>query len=172
MTRHGLATPAAYAVLAVAALLEACNPQLNWREVRLGRLTALLPCKPDTASRQVVLEGQQLTMDMAGCEVGQALFAISRVRAGDDVQAAALMAALRRASLSAIAKPVVHPMANSGDAMSSFDVQVDGERANGVPLQARFKWLLAGQEIYQIAAYAEQLGTAQTENLLTAARIQ
>lgn len=172
MTRKALAKPAAYALLAIAALLAACNPQLNWREVRLGRLTTLLPCKPDTASRQIALEGQQLTMDMVGCEVGSALFAISRVQAQDDVQAAALMAALRRASLAVIAKPVVHPVANSGDAMSSFDIQVDGERANGALLQARFKWLLAGQEIYQIAAYAEQLGTAETENLLTAARIQ
>jgi hypothetical protein len=63
-------------------------------------------------------------------------------------------------------------LANSGDALTSFDVQVDGQRADGTPLQARLKWLLAGPEVYQIAAYAAPLRTEQTENLVTEARIR
>jgi hypothetical protein len=158
--------------VALCSCLAACNPQLNWREVQLGRLTTLLPCKPDTASRPVSLAGQDLTMDLAGCQAGTALYAISRVRASDPAAAAALMAALRQASLAQIAQPVVHPQANSGDARSSFDIQVDGRRADGTALQARLKWLLAGQEVYQIAAYADSLSLDQTDNLTTEARLR
>lgn len=158
--------------LLLACCLLACAPRLNWREVQLGSLSTLLPCKPDTASRPVQLGGQTLQMDMAGCGVGAALFAISRVRAQDPAQAASLMAALRQVSLAHMANAVVHPLANSGDASTSFDILVDGQRADGTPLQARLKWLLAGQEIYQMAAYARELNAEQTENLTTQARIR
>jgi hypothetical protein len=49
---------------------------------------------------------------------------------------------------------------------------LDGQRADGAPLQARLKWLLSGQDIYQLAAYAEHLGPEQTETLITEARIR
>lgn len=158
-------------VVALTSGLSACNPQLNWREVQLGRLSTLLPCKPDTASRPVSLAGQDLTMDMAGCQAGEALYAISRLHAADPANAAALMAALRQASLEQIGQAVVHPQANTGDAQSSFDILVDGRRADGAVLQARLKWQLVGQEVYQIAAYAEHLGQDQTDNFTAEARI-
>jgi hypothetical protein len=82
------------------------------------------------------------------------------------------MSSLRRASLANIEKAVVHPAPNSGDVLTSFDVLVDGQRSDGTPLQARFKWLLAGLEVFQIAAYAERLRTEQTESLVTEARIR
>jgi hypothetical protein len=160
------------ALQASTCLLVACAPSLNWRELQLGRLSTLLPCKPDTASRPVELGGQTLTMDMAGCEASGALFAISRIQAANPAQAATLMTSLREARLAHIAQAVVHPVANSGDALTSFDVQVDGRRADGTPLQARFKWLLAEREVYQIAAYAEHLRTEQTESLIAEVRIR
>ena len=159
-------------LLAACAGLTACNPSLNWREVQLGRLQTLLPCKPDTASRPVTLDGQTVTMEMAGCEGGSALFAISRVQAHDAAQATRLMASLRQASLAPIAHAVVQPLPNSGNAATSFDVMVNGQASDGSPLQARLKWLLADQEVYQIAAYGERLDSEQTENLVREARIR
>lgn len=158
--------------LAACLLLGACTPALNWREVQLGRLSALLPCKPDAASRRVNLGGLTLPMEMVGCEAGGALYAISRLQADDPTQAALVLALLRKASRDKLAQAAVHPMPNSGDAMTSLDVQVDGRGADGRQLQARFKWLLAGQEVYQLAAYAEHLGAEQTDSLLTEARIR
>ena len=171
-TRTHAVAPCLGTLLLACLSLTACAPSLNWREVQLARLSTLLPCKPDSASRPVTLGGQTVTMDMAGCEAGGALFAVSRVEARDAAQAASLLASLRQASLANIAKAEVHPVANSGDALTSFDVLVDGQRADGTPLQARLKWLLADREVYQIAAYAGQLHTEQTENLVTEARIR
>ena len=159
-------------LLAGCVLFSACAPSLNWREVPLGRLLAWLPCKPDTASRQVSLGAQTLAMDMAGCEVDGTLFAISRIQADDALQAPALMASLRQASLAKLQNPVVHAQVNSGDARTSFDVLVDAQRSDGRPLQARLKWLLAGPEVYQLAVYGERLGSEQTDSLIGQARIR
>jgi hypothetical protein len=111
-------------------------------------------------------------MEMAGCEVAGALFAISRIQAEQGVQATALMAELRKSSYAAVQMRDVHPMAHSGDGQTSFDVFVEGRRADGRTLQARFKWQAVGTEIYQIAAYADRLGNEQTEPLTQEARLK
>ena len=153
-------------------LLAACTPSLNWRSVQLGGLSTLLPCKPDNATRPVPLAGHTVPMEMSGCEVGPALFAISRVQAPSAEEATALMRALRQASLAQVQAHTLHPMPNSGDAETSLDLLADGKRPSGSPLQVRFKWLQAGQSVYQIAAYAEQLQPTQTEPLLDQLRVQ
>jgi len=122
-------------------LLLACAPQLNWREVPLGRLTTLLPCKPDNASRSVVLDGTTVTMEMAGCEVGGAIFAISRVQGHDAESAQRLITSLRQDSLANVGATAVHPVANSGDSTTSFDVQVDGRHIHAGALQMAAGWL-------------------------------
>lgn len=165
-------TPAVAAWLFCALTQLGCTPSLNWRDVQLGRLSTLLPCKPDTATRDVLLTGQTIAMEMAGCEVGGSLFAISLVQAGNATQAPLLMAALRQASLAQLQISAVHPVANSGDAQTSFDVFVDGKSPDGSPLQARFKWQLAGAQVYQIAAYGPRLGPEQLETLIAEARIR
>lgn len=152
--------------------LAACTPGLNWREVRLGRLTALLPCKPDTATRTVELGGQSLPLEVAGCEVGGTLFALSRLQARDAAQAPALMAAWRQASLQTVRARAVQAMPGSGDAQTSFDLRLDGQHANGAAVQVRYKWLVQDAEVYQLAVYAAQLRAEQTEPLLGEARIR
>ena len=148
-----------------------CSPSLNWREVRLGRLQTLLPCKPDSAKRNVVLDGQTVAMEVLGCEAEGALFAISRVQAADAAQAPALLAALRQASLDNVRMGVAQPMPNSGDASNSFDLLVHGQRADGSPLQARLKWLQADVEVFQVAAFAGRLTAEQSGNLVDEVRL-
>lgn len=73
-----------------AGALGACSPVFNWREVRLDAapVMALLPCKPDQASRQMNLPGGTTPLYMAGCKAGGATFAISAMDAGDASKAA------------------------------------------------------------------------------------
>jgi hypothetical protein len=81
----------------VALSLLACTPTFNWRDVSFEQApaTALLPCKPDRGSRAVELAGQKLTMHMAGCEAGGAMFAVSLVELTDAQQSAAVLNALK-----------------------------------------------------------------------------
>ena len=161
--------------LLLAALLagaSGCSPSLNWRDVQLGSLTTLLPCKPDTAARDIVLKDQTYRMEMSGCEAGGAVFAISRVQAAREDQAANLLATLREASLAQVQAQVVPPSGNGDLAPGSMDLQGNGMRADGHALQVRFKWLLHGAEVYQIAAYADHLTAEHTEPLLREARVR
>lgn len=76
--------------------LLACTPTFNWRDVSFEQapVTALLPCKPDRGSRPVELAGQKVTMYMAGCEAGGALFTVALVELTDAKYSAAVSSAL------------------------------------------------------------------------------
>jgi hypothetical protein len=83
----------AFILLPVAALcLAACNPTFNWRESRLGEtaLLGLMPCKPDTVSREVpFVHGASARLTVASCEVGELTFALSTADVGEARLAAA-----------------------------------------------------------------------------------
>ena len=67
-------------VFALAALV-ACSPTLNWRSVAVAGtpLTALLPCKPDHAVRDVDWGAGQVPLTMLGCKAGGATYAVSHL---------------------------------------------------------------------------------------------
>lgn len=160
------------ALTGAAVALSACSPGLNWREVHLAGLTTLLPCKPDSATRPIALGDKTVDMDMVGCQVAGALFAVSHIQAADAAQAPDLMARLRAASVATVQAGAVHPTPNSGDAQTSFDVRVDGRRPDGAAVQARFKWMAQGRDVYQVAVYAEHLTGEQTETPLGEVRFR
>jgi hypothetical protein len=152
--------------------LIACSASLNWRAVQLGQLSTLLPCKPDNATRPVSLGGITVRMEMSGCEAAGVMYAISRIQTTGALQAPQMMAALRQASLAQVQMTAVHPVANSGNAQTSFDLLAEGKRPDGSSLQARFKWMVAGADVYQLAAYGERLSPEQTDPLVSEARIR
>jgi len=75
----------------------ACSPVFNWRETSIdgADLVALLPCKPDRASRDLPLGAESVHLTMAGCEAGDATFAVAHASASDAVQAQNWLAAWR-----------------------------------------------------------------------------
>ena len=73
--------------LAVAALT-ACEPALNWREVRPAQadgLVALFPCKPDAVQRDIVLPGlgDAVTLHLLSCEADGQRWVLSHLRVTD-----------------------------------------------------------------------------------------
>jgi hypothetical protein len=62
---------------ALAALLAACSPQLDWREVRPAEagFVIALPGRPQIETREFELAGRKLGMTMASAGVGPTLFA-------------------------------------------------------------------------------------------------
>lgn len=72
------------------ALLQACSPTMNWRDVRFEDkdsnplneahpLQALLPCKPDRASRAQTLVGMTVELSLMGCVAGDVTFTVGRI---------------------------------------------------------------------------------------------
>lgn len=91
--------------LLLTALLVACSPTFNWREVPVSGtdLVALLPCKADRATRALPLGGEQVMVEMAGCETGGATFAIAHAAAHSPAQAEAWLTAWRAATKAQLA---------------------------------------------------------------------
>ncbi|TSE34397.1 hypothetical protein Tfont_02664 [Tepidimonas fonticaldi] len=80
--------PWAAVALLTALLASACSPALDWRTVRQEAtpLTAVLPCKPERATRDVPLRGPQqplVTLHMLSCEAAGHTFAVAAVRLPD-----------------------------------------------------------------------------------------
>jgi hypothetical protein len=92
--------PATVTILLVACagiLGSACTPAFNWRDVAFEDLpvAALLPCKPDRATRTVPLAGAPRQMVMAGCAAGGATFTVAVVTVADSGQLAPVLAELK-----------------------------------------------------------------------------
>jgi hypothetical protein len=80
--------------------LAACSPTFNWRDTPISEsgLVALLPCKPDRASRSLPLGRESVTVDMVGCATGGATFAVAHATARDASQAEVWLRAWRAAT--------------------------------------------------------------------------
>ncbi len=165
----------------------ACSPALNWREVHHHRLTALLPCKPDSAQRTVPLVGRNVTLDLVGCEAAGGLFALTHAHLDNPSQAPEVLAAWRAATLANMQSTSVTEMPfriegsvttgsmaqapSTGGVHTPLSLQATGSRADGSALQARLVWLTEGADLYHMAVYATRLSPDMTDPLFTQARL-
>lgn len=164
----------AVACSALAVVLCACSPALNWRNVILGSLRFTLPCKPDQAQRDVLLAGVSRTLEMRGCEADGALFAISRIALAPSDDAAALVHAWRAAALTALQAPpaaveeLVPPNYRGlPDAHAIGWLRAQGRQPQGDAVQAQLAWLVVGREVFHLAVYAPHLAPAAVAPMLT-----
>lgn len=166
----------ALAGTAVLAMAVACTPALDWREVRLEGLQAMLPCKPDRGERKVPLADHTLPMQMAGCEAQGAMYAISYVRlptlaAANAVQSAWRHAAMANINGTAIASQPIPIHMRGGNATVEL-VTAKGSWNDGKALQARFMWVTQNDIIYHVAVFGEKLDNERLDMLLTDLRVQ
>ena len=146
------------ALTAAAALLAACSPTFNWREVQIADagLIALLPCKADRANRALPLGAESVQVDMAGCEAGGATFAIAHASASSPVQAEAWLNAWRAATRNQLGEAQV------------TEAPASVQRATAVPAPLR----LDAQPPQQGAAPVQVLWFAQSQKDGTVALYQ
>jgi hypothetical protein len=147
-------------LVVLTAALGACSPVFNWREVPIADdgLVALLPCKPDRATRKLPLGGgsASVAVDMTGCEAGGATFAVAHATAEDAAQADAWMRAWRAATRSQLAgaaiveTPATLPRAARSPAAVRFEVPQ--QQVAGDPAPAHMLWF-AQQRAGKVALY-------------------
>ena len=136
-----------FLMLACAALLAACSPEQNWRQVTFESTTlkAQLPCKPDRTTREVPLGGAPVQLAVAGCESGGAMLAVmtAALPAGADAQA--VLAGWQQATLANLQagsavqtdtwqRPGMLPLG------AAQRIQAQGRRADGQPVAAQAVW--------------------------------
>ncbi len=134
-------------MLALAALLAACSPEQNWRQVTFEGTTlkVQLPCKPDRTSREVPLGGTPVPLAVAGCESGGAMLAVmtAALPAGADAQA--VLSGWQQATLANLqagspAQSEAWTRAGMLPLASAQRIQVQGRRADGQPVVAQAVW--------------------------------
>jgi hypothetical protein len=156
------------AALAGLLALAACSPTLNWREVRSEAtgLKALLPCKPDKATRTVAMGGRQLGLEAIGCEAGGATFAVMFADIGTG-SAGEMLEQWKAATLAGLRgkdtreQPFRPPGAIA--LPQSLQVVAAGLRANGGRVQAQVAYFARGRHVFQAAIFTEELRPELTE---------
>jgi hypothetical protein len=153
-------------IAALALSAAACSPALNWRSVRVEGtpLTALLPCKPEQATRPVDLGSGSVELSLTGCEADGATFAISHLRLADASQAGAVLGQWRAAVLARMqagaGTAVDQPFVPAGALAlpQSVRTAAQGQRPGGGPVAAQAVWfarLEDGQmHLYHAVVYA------------------
>jgi hypothetical protein len=145
-----------------AAALSACSPTFNWRELRPegAPLVALMPCKPETATRSVPMLGQPTELHMYSCETGGLTFAVAWAKVGDSAKAGEALAQWQQASLASVR--VAPGAATAWAAAVARADQVQGAKGQGSdhqgkPLNTQAVYFAQGNWVYQAAMYGPKL---------------
>lgn len=159
---------------AMLACILGCSPALNWREVQVGRLVLLLPCKPDRAERTVQLADGNAPIEMVGCEADGALFAASHIRAKGVDHASALRQAWQTATFATMqaGSPVALPSVARAQAVPVQQWTANGIGADGKPVQAHMAWWVSGADVFHVAVYAMKLRQEYTETLFDQVKVR
>jgi hypothetical protein len=162
--------------------LAACSPTFNWREVRseTSTLVALLPCKPDDATRAVDFAGEPVRLDMLSCDTGGAMFAIGHVDVRDPQRAAALLAAWRAATLANFRATVSTemPFAPKGSLAlaQSSRITATGQRADGAAIKLDAAWFAqqtgSRVQLFQAIIFANKIGQGVSDTFFSALKLQ
>jgi hypothetical protein len=149
------------AVIGVAA----CSPTFNWRELRpeSAPLEALMPCKPESATRPVPLLGAPIPLHMYSCEAGGLTFAIAWAELAEAEQVGAALNQWQAASLAAIQiKPTdrerYEPWAvKVAGAAGAQGVKAQGLDHRGQMLLSQMAYFGKDRKIYQAAIYGDKI---------------
>jgi hypothetical protein len=159
-------------------VLGCCSPTYNWREIRWGsaELKVLLPCKPDQGSRSMALAGQDVEVQMMGCEAGADLFAIAHVDLGDVEQIAAAQKQWQAAMLGNMQAQGTQmlPFQFKGASAQPQPVRLtaQGRRQDGGAVTAQGVWFARGPHLYHAVIYADKLRTEVAETFFSGIELQ
>lgn len=150
----------------------ACSPTFNWREwpVPGTPLRALMPCKPESASRPVPMVGTPVELHMHACEAGGMRFAVAWTDVGRADQVPAALAAWPLASLQTLQVTA----ASLDDPGLAWAVEVKGAsqvrglRARGTdpqgrPVLTQAVYFARGTQVFQAAVYGNRLDQGANE---------
>jgi hypothetical protein len=162
----------------VACATTACNPVFNWREVTVAPtpLSAMFPCKPEKASRTVVMAGQEVELHMRHCETGGIMVAVGHARIADPLLAGPLLAQWQTATLAsmhasastrskwAMEHATTLPQAVSLDAL--------GAGADGKPLALKGAWFARDKDVFAAMLYGPALDAEVVDAFFSGLQLQ
>lgn len=169
-----------YPVIAgvVVLLATACSPALNWREVNVEatQLKAVLPCKPDKDSREVLLVGRPATLQVLACDAGGAKFALLHADIGDASRAGEALWQWRLAALANLrgtsAKDSEFTPRGASAIAQSAQVLASGQRGDGTSVQSHAAYFARGSQVFQAVIYADRITPEMAEPFFSSLQFQ
>ena len=136
-----------------------CTPTFNWREVPIAQtpLTALFPCKPETASRAVTMAGLETQLHLAHCETGGVTAAVGHARIADAALVPSALEHWRNATLAGMRVTATVPSGPTGATAvalpGALSVDASGTTADGKPLKLKAIWFARDGVVYSALWY-------------------
>jgi len=162
-------------VMAVALLVAACYPELDWREVASadGGYTLLMPARPEHARREVVVGGVALAMSMASVRRDGMTFgaAYADIPAGSG-RHAGLLAAVRDALVRNIEGRITSDREVTIGGAAGHEFYAEGN-VGGRPMRLAARLLIAGHRFYQVVVVgqSDRLANADVDLYLGSFRL-
>lgn len=156
-------------LLLMAALLCACSPALDWRQVRPADLgvEALFPCRPSSLTREVALLQGRLQMAMHACGAAGSTFALASLALSDARDVTAAIDSLRDAAAGNLragpsdTRPFTVPGMTPNSHAGRLTLQ--GRRPDGSAVTEHLLVFVRGPRVYQ----ASVVGDAPDEAAVT-----
>ncbi len=152
-----------WAWVGCAALLAACAPALDWRELRPegSGLALLMPCKPDSQARHVGLASTQVRLALYACSAGGVTWGVAFADIGDPARVGAALDELRASAAKNLgaAEAVELPLQVAGATPnpSSRRVQFPGRMPDGRAVTEQTAVFAKGTRVYQAVAVGQAL---------------
>jgi hypothetical protein len=159
-------------------VLGGCSPTYNWREIRWdsAELKVLLPCKPDQGSRRMTLAGQDVDIQMMGCEAGTSLFAIAHVHLGEAEKTTAAQTQWQSAMLGNLQAQGMQMMPFQSRGASAqpqpLRLSAQGRREDGGAVAAQGVWFARGPHLYHAVIYADKISPDVAETFFSGIELQ
>lgn len=151
-------TAAPVACAGAAAMLVACSPALDWREVRPEDTGAqlLLPCKPASHARELILAGQKVRMVLHACRAADTTWAVAWADLADPARTGPALAELKASAAANVGASLLQPLAGRtpGETPNAHSGRyaVAGKLPDGQPVRGRLVLAARGPAVMQATA--------------------
>ena len=151
----------AVVAVAVLALLAACSPALNWRDVRPADSGLLLqcPCKPDSQARPLSLAGRPVRLSLLACPASTLTFGLAHADVGEPARVDAALKALTDSALANLgaAPAAAQPSAVAGASAPGSRLRLQGRLPDGASVQMQLLVFARGTRVFQASVLGAQV---------------
>jgi hypothetical protein len=133
--------------------LSGCSPKYDWREIKgsSAPYVVMLPGKPASHTRDLTLDGNQVSMTMTATEVDGATFAVADAQLPDAARAKSVLQAMKEGMVRNIGGKVTREKAEDSGGQSMVELDATGQAApGGQPRHLSARFIQKGQRVYQV----------------------
>jgi hypothetical protein len=176
--RDNWAMPFRWTPLVCAALLlAACSLAMDWREVRPESSGAalMLPCKPASHARNVMLAGASARLTLYACTAGGVTWALAHADVKDPALVGVALRELRATAAANLGAgpeaPIAWRIAGATPNPDSGRFELGGRLPDGQPVREQLAVYAHGTTVFQATALGERLDAESLEVFFAGLRL-